>query len=139
MGNNSFGAMASNSMGQRSMPGLGQQAGVPGQTSGLGLGQTGAAGPLNGALGGAGRLGGGGGANFGAMQGQQPSYNPSGEILAMINKGQSLGLGLPRLSSLRGLQPRPLPEGNGSFPVRSGIDAPPDLLQHACRDKTQAA
>ena len=103
MGNNSFGAMGSNSMGQRSMPGLGQQAGVPGQTSGLGLGQTGAAGPLNGALGGAGRLGGGGGANFGAMQGQQPSYNPSGEILAMINKGQGLGLGLPPSQPLGGM------------------------------------
>ena len=30
------------------------------------------------------------------MQGQPASYNPSGEILAMINKGQNLGsLGLP--------------------------------------------
>ena len=95
MGNNSFGAMASNSMGQqRGMPGLGQQGGVPGQ-AGLNLGQAGAGGPLNGALGGAGRLG-GGGATFGGMPSQQASYNPSGEILAMINKGQSLGLGLPQ-------------------------------------------
>ena len=84
------------------MPGLGQpNAGIPGQTAGLGLGQAGAAGPLNGALGGAARLGGGAaaaGGAFGGMQGQPASYNPSGEILAMINKGQNLGLGCRRRS-----------------------------------------
>lgn len=95
--NNSFGGGVSGMGGSRGMPGLG--GGVPGAGSGLqGLG-TGAGAPLNGGLGGAGRLGGGGGGGGGGgfgMQGQPASYNPSGEILAMINKGQNLGsLGLP--------------------------------------------
>ena len=107
------------------MPGLGQpNAGIPGQTAGLGLGQAGAAGPLNGALGGAARLGGGAaaaGGAFGGMQGQPASYNPSGEILAMINKGQNLGLGLPQAQpqGLGGMGGG-LPQGLGQQPGMPG-------------------
>ena len=92
MANNSFGGVSGMGMaGQRSMPGLG--VGVQPGGSGIGLGNAGA--PLNGALNAGGRLGAGSG-GFGAMQGAaQASYNPSGEILAMINKGQNIGLGLP--------------------------------------------
>ena len=82
--NNSFGA-SSMGMGGRSMPGL--SGGMPGAGSGLNLGGAGAS--LQGGLN-TNRLG-----SFGAMQGAQSSYSPSGEILAMINKGQGLGLGLP--------------------------------------------
>ena len=89
MGNNSFGGGVSGmGMSGRNMPGLG--GGVPSAGSGLNLGGTNPS--LQSGLN-AGRLGGGGG--FGSMQGGQTSYNPSGEILAMINKGQNVGLGLP--------------------------------------------
>jgi CCR4-NOT transcription complex subunit 2 len=96
--NNSFGGGAGG-MGGRGMPGLG--GGMPGGGSGLGLG---GAAPHNSGLGGAGRLGGGGG-SFGNMQGQPASYNPSGEILAMINKGQQnlSSLGLPPNQSALGM------------------------------------
>ena len=76
-GASSIGGMG---LGGRSMPGLGS--GVPTPASGLGLG--GSANMPTGGLGTA-RVGN----NFGSMQ---SSYNPSGEILAMINKGQGLGL-----------------------------------------------
>ena len=52
--------------------------------------------------------------SFGSMQGAQASYNPSGEILAMINQGKNMGLpnqslgmssALPPTLNQPGLQP----------------------------------
>lgn len=122
MGNSSFGGggggasgvsgMGSMGIGTRSaMPGLGS--GVPTPAGGLSLG--GSTSLQTGGLGGGGaRLGNN---SFGGMQSAPTSYNPSGEILAMINKGQSLGLppnqplgmsaGLPPTLNQPGLQSQP--------------------------------
>ena len=72
---------------------------------------------LGGALNAA-RLGGAAG-GFGGMQqggncgGGGQGYNPSGEILAMINKGQNLGLGMPQS---HGMVAPSLPQGIGQAP-----------------------
>ena len=95
----------------RSAPGLGGAAQPP---SAPGLGLPGGA-SLGNSLSG-GRLGVGG--SFGGMQGSAgcsqnvptSSYNPSGEILAMINKGQ--GLGLPPNQGLSAGLPQGLTQPN---------------------------
>ena len=89
-------------------------AGQPPSAPGLSIG---AAVQLGGALNTARLSGGGGGygnmqqgANCGVPAAQGSSYNPSGEILAMINKGQNLGLSLPQG---HGMIPPSLPQGLG--------------------------
>eukprot|EP00900_Chrysochromulina_parva_P006518 jgi/Chrpa1/15868/Chrysochromulina_OHIO_Genome00012282-RA len=127
MGNNSFGSsgggsslsgLGSMGVGSRSMSGLGS---VPTPTSGLSL--SGGASPQTGGLGGS-RLGNN---SFGAMQPAQTSYNPSGEILAMINKAQSLGLPphqpLGMSSTLSGLHQPGLQPGLGGLGMGAGMGA----------------
>ena len=80
-----FGSVPNMGMGGRSMSGLGS-GGIPGNGSGLNLG---AGASLQSGL----NSGGLRNNTFGAMQGAPTSYNPSSEILSMINQGQNnLGL-----------------------------------------------
>ena len=119
MGGNSFGGRGGNSSFGSGVPGMGSVLGR--NMPGLGGGQ-GAPG-LNNSLGGVGQLGGGlGGVNAARLGGMansgmggpaaQSSYNPSGEILAMINKGQNLGMGLPQ-SHVMGHPAMQLPQALG--------------------------
>jgi len=104
--NNNFGSGGLPNVGMARVPPMG--AGPAPATPGLAL--SGGA-SLGNALN-AGRLGGGGG--FGQMQApagcnpavQSSSYNPSGEILAMINKGQGLNLPQNKVLGLGGGLPQ---------------------------------
>ena len=93
---------------------------------------------LGGALNAA-RLGGAAG-GFGGMQqggncgGGGQGYNPSGEILAMINKGQNLGLGMPQSHGMvapslpQGIGQTGLPQGLGPQGHGLGLGMPPPDL-----------